>query len=367
MGFEISTTNSGRRIANSAFDAGNAESVNLQVFKFDYDELQFTISVNGKIERAIKKISQNSFWFESESLKISPDYLKYKTNMIIENITNKTISFIIYVQPWIDPYDNIINDIYEKINNITPVIKDKIFPVIEFSPTLNQATSFTHNLDIATADLSIKIIDYSDAKYLKHSVLAKFSGNEYKYENIVIAGNKANPKNFIDIKFIGEKSPKYCQAKIEGKTFVLEIMDSSNKEFKYKKALLKEGESEEVQHNIETDFSKIDVFVKIEYLVAGRAIHVPGNVPRKTSFTKILNKQFLNVFNDVVVGEGNLSVSVNDTNNLVFSNTVDQKANHFDAIGYSVELTTSKLELTAHIELSQLSRSARSVNYKYID
>ncbi|KAB8035824.1 hypothetical protein GCL60_16475 [Silvanigrella paludirubra] len=346
-----------RQVTNYTLQSEESESINLQGLQFNYNESQFIATVNNKYEKIInfKKEGSNIF-FETDSLLITPDISKPTTNIIVKNKTKSVFSYTLYVVPWLDIYQDEINEIKKSLSN-NSFNFSKTFPSIEFVPS-NIVSTLTHNLDKSVSELTVNVFDFSENPTIKRPVYGKFVGGIFQIGDIVISQNQANPNNAIDVKFNSEVKPSYCLLKLEGRSLTLELLDSQNKNYNYSNRNLDQGTSELIKHNLNIDVSTLPIHVKIEYLVNGKAVFVPANRPRTLKFGKIGNSTLVNLLNqDILSDNGNISLIISSENpnkELKIENNVNLVSNNFKSIGYTIDVSEVFIGLTLHIELEHL-------------
>lgn len=342
-------------LINYTLQSEESESVNLQGLQgFNYNESQFIATVNEKYEKIINfKREGNNIFFETDSLLITPDSGKPTTNIIVKNKTKQILSYTLYIVPWCDTYFDEIGDIKKSIAN-SSFNFNKTFPSIEFIPS-NSITTLTHNLNRSVADLTVRILDFSENPTIKRPIYGKFIGGIFNYENVVISQNVLNPNNAIDVKFNSDVKPSYCLMKLEGRNLTLEFLDSQNKNFNFSNRNLDQGASDLLKHNLNIDISVLPIHVKIEYLVNGKAVFVPANKPRTLKFSKIGNSTLVNLLSqDILAENGNISLIISSekpSKELSVENNVNLSANNFKSIGYTIDVSEVFINLTLHIEL----------------
>ncbi|RDB37421.1 MAG: hypothetical protein DCC88_00400 [Spirobacillus cienkowskii] len=343
-----------RLATNFSFTTEETESVNLQNFSLDYSNVHFIINVNGVYEK-IKRFnrSESGIFFETDSLIITPDITKPTSNILIKNKTRNTISYSITVVPWQDIYENEVKEIKEKIDKVSLNLS-KIFPLLEFTPS-DSVTTFNHNLDFSVSNITVKIFDFSEKPIIKNPVFGKFVGGIFQYENIFISHNNLNPKNAIDIKFNSSLKPSYCITKLEGRSLILELLDSQNKNFNYSNRKLEQGKKDSIKHNINADITILPVHIKTEYTVNGKLTFIPANKKRVLRFNKIGTTSVLNLINqDLLADNGNIVLYVkSDKNEIEIDNNINLLENNFNSVGYSIDINEVFIGLTLYIELAQ--------------
>ncbi len=357
MGMPSVSSNNIKMISNALLSE-ETDTVNLESYSFSYSEVQFVVVVNEKFEKIINSSTKNEIYFETESLKIVPDNENPKRNIIVKNKTKSKINYSIKMLPWFDPYFSELNNIKESFEIFSSTLMQKTFPAIEFVPS-NSVATLTHNLSKNVGEMSIRIVDYSDQPMIKRPVFGKLVGGQFQCGDLLISQNQSNPTNAIDVKFSGTQKPGYCFFRLEGRSLVLELLDSQNKNFNYTNRNLVQGKIESVEHNMDLDVSSLPVHIKLEYLVDRKPIFVPGNKPRTASFSRIGSKVFLNIIpSDLLIGEGNLGISVSSDSPkdvLIFENNINSRDNNFDEIGFTIDVNASFVAVTVHLELAHLS------------
>jgi hypothetical protein len=347
--------NYGRITFNNTFLKDDEESIFLQGLQITYTDVQFIVVVNGKFEKILKYNTEGeNIFFQTESLRITPDYNKPATNIKVKNISQKDISYTLNILPWSDPYLKEFIKVKEDLEFLSRNILTKTFPIAEFVPT-NTATTFVHNLSKEVSELSVKVIDFTNDTYLQRPIFGKFIDDVFKCGDILFKANIGNPRNSIDVEFKGAVRPKYCSLRLEGRSLTLEILDSPFKNYTSTNKNIPQGESETLKHDLDLDLSLLPVSLKIEYTVDGRIVAVPGNRPKIVRFVSAAGNTFVNLFAEGhLAGEGNFILSLDKAspkNSITFTNNIDLHENSFKQVGYTIEISPSAVILTAHIEL----------------
>lgn len=344
-----------KSIINKSLIREESEEVSLGGYTFYYPECQFVVTVKGVYEPVIKKSIKGEIYFETESLKISDHPQDSGAKLIVKNKTNSDLSYSIQILPWIDSFSDQIKKVKEEFDIFNSSLLQKLYPALEFVPT-NIPVAFTHNLSKDVSELTISIVDYSTDTILSRPIFGKFTDGEFSSDLIVIRKNSANPKNSIDVEFKGNKKPKNCSLRLEGKTLFVELLDYTQRSYIKTNKNLEQNNSDNINHNLDLDVIALPVKLKIEYTMNGRNVPVPGNRPKDLKFINTPQAKFVYAFTEGhLIDEGNLNILIDKQspkNILIITNNINMLANGFKNLGYNIEVTQFNIILTLNIELN---------------